>query len=290
MRLLLIHGRAQGKKNSEILSKEWVAALKEGYLKNGLEFSETIAVDVPFYGKKLDEFTQQASMPTSASVVAKGPGQDREYEQFLQSVLQEMKQNFELSDADVAQNYDGTDTAEKGIQNWAWVQALVRTIDKKFTRATDFTIETFLTDVYLYVNKPAVTRAIDTVVEKSLTSEPTIVVGHSLGSVVAYNVLCNNINNLNVVSFITVGSPLGIKMISSKLGLLKNPSPANGWYNAYDERDVVALNPLDNKYFPTTPEIVNNNSVKNQTDNRHGIAGYLNDSNIAAQIAKFLDG
>jgi len=46
----------------------------------------------------------------------------------------------------------------------------------------------------------------------------------------------------------------------------------------------VALNPLNDEFFPTQPEIINSNHVKNQTENRHGIVGYLNDKLVAQQI------
>ena len=84
---------------------------------------------------------------------------------------------------------------------------------------------------------------------------------------------------------ITVGSPLGLRAISSKLGIAENPAGKDGWYNAYDERDIVALNPLDDTFFPADPAIVNNNKVRNKTDNRHGIIGYLNDKDVATIIA-----
>ena len=57
-----------------------------------------------------------------------------------------------------------------------------------------------------------------------------------------------------------------------------------------DDRDIVALNPLDAEYFPADPSIVNNDRVRNKTDNRHGIVGYLNDREVAAQIAAAVAG
>jgi hypothetical protein len=84
--------------------------------------------------------------------------------------------------------------------------------------------------------------------------------------------------------FITVGSPLGIRTISSQLGVLKYPPADLLWYNAYDERDIVALNPLKDPWFKTDPSISNYDQVHNQTDNRHGIVGYLNDPTVAKCI------
>jgi len=63
----------------------------------------------------------------------------------------------------------------------------------------------------------------------------------------------------------------------------------SGWYNAYDERGVVALNPLSKKYFDITPEIENKDDVRNHTDNRHGIEGYLDDKDVAREIYEALN-
>jgi hypothetical protein len=288
MRILMIHGRAQGGKDHDQLKAIWIKTLKEGFQTAGIPFPGGIQFDFPFYGNKLDEFTVQARLPTPDEIVAKGAGQDLEFEQFMQSALDEMKNRAAISDDEVTAEMDGAALQEKGIQNWGWVQAIARVIDKHLTAASEFTIETFLKDVFLYVNKPAVTKGINKIIEAELTDQPTLVIGHSLGSVVGYKCITNNLDKLNLVKYITVGCPLGFKAVSSKLGLLLNPGGINGWYNAYDEHDVVALNPLDNTYFPTDPAIVNNNRVKNRTDNHHGIIGYLDDVEVAKQIAAAL--
>ncbi len=44
------------------------------------------------------------------------------------------------------------------------------------------------------------------------------------------------------------------------------------------------LYPLDASNFPVSPAIENNSAVKNHTDNRHGIAGYLDDATAAKRI------
>ena len=147
----------------------------------------------------------------------------------------------------------------------------------------------FLTDVYIYINTPAVTKSINKIVEAKLTDEPTIIVSHSLGTVVAYRVILDNISKINLHKFITIGSPLGMSAISSKLSPLTNPCNDDDWFNAYDERDVVSLNPLDDEHFPIDPEINNFNGVDNHTDNRHGIIGYLNDETIASEIIEALN-
>jgi hypothetical protein len=50
---------------------------------------------------------------------------------------------------------------------------------------------------------------------------------------------------------------------------------------------ILVLYPLDNINFAVAPPTENFQDVKNHTDNRHGIIGYLDDATIAGRI---LDG
>jgi hypothetical protein len=54
---------------------------------------------------------------------------------------------------------------------------------------------------------------------------------------------------LQIPLLITVGSPLGIRAVRDQFRPLRYP-PVDGWYNAFDPRDVVALYPLDGENFP----------------------------------------
>jgi hypothetical protein len=87
------------------------------------------------------------------------------------------------------------------------------------------------------------------------TLGPTIVVAHSLGSVVAYNMLRADARALSVPLLTTIGSPLGIRAIRDQFLPLSFPAHVQAWYSAYDPRDVVALYPLDNDNFPVTPAV-----------------------------------
>ena len=69
---------------------------------------------------------------------------------------------------------------------------------------------------------------------------------------------------------------------------LKMPEGVSGWFNAYDDRDVVALRALDSSTFPITPPIRNKADVNNHTTNRHGIVGYLDDAEVARWICEAL--
>jgi hypothetical protein len=288
MRLLLVHGIAQGGKNPADLEKAWIDTLREGYKAANLAFPASLSVDFPYYGDALDARVASSKLPLPQQITPKGGEAPSAYEEFVRSSLAEMKESADISDAEVAAEAGPIPATEKGIQNWRLTQALARVIDKRFPRFTSTTIERYLRDVFLYVSNRSVTREINAIVEAKLTDEPTVVIGHSLGSVVAYRVLVEQGAKVKLRRFITVGSPLGIRTISSNLGVLKYPAADVNWYNAYDEGDVVALNPLRDPWFKTDPAVTNYNRVKNITDNRHGIVGYLNDVTVARCVAEAL--
>lgn len=288
MRILFIHGRAQGGKDSDELKRIWLQTLEAGLSAAGESLPPGVEFDFPYYGDKLDAFAAAADLPTPDDVIAKGTGKDPAFEAFMQSALTEIYEGADLPESEVeAEMGDDADVREKGPQNWRWVRAIARTVDRRFARGSSWTIERFLRDVYLYVNSPGVTRGINAVVEEKLTDEPTVVVGHSLGSVVGYWVIQNNLPALHLCRYVTIGSPLGMRAIASRMGVPDNPAE-HGWFNGYDPADIVALNPLDQRHFPTDPAIDNHGGVVNGTDNRHGIVGYLNDAKVAAAIVEGL--
>ena len=288
MRLLLVHGIGQGGQKAEDLEKTWVDTLKLGYQNANLPFPDPLLVDFAYYGDALDARVERSKLPLSQQIIPKGGEAADPYEDFLRGSLEEMKEGANISDADVAAEAGPIPAAEKGIANWRLTQAIARLIDKRHPRFTSDTIERFLREVYLYVANRSVEREINAIVAAKLTSEPTVVIGHSLGTVVAYKVLVEQGAKVKLRRFITVGSPLGIKTISSKLGVLKYPPAELNWYNAYDDGDIVALNPLVDPWFKTTPAITNYGGVQNPTDNQHGIIGYLNDVTVARAVAEAL--
>jgi hypothetical protein len=108
---------------------------------------------------------------------------------------------------------------------------------------------------------------------------------------VSYLVLKAN-SSFQVKKLITIGSPLGYHSLRPYLQepLIMPQCIQNGWFNAYDDGDYVALNPLDKVHFNINPEIENKKDVRNLTSNRHGIKGYLNDSEVAKKIYEALIG
>ncbi|GLH78109.1 MULTISPECIES: hypothetical protein [unclassified Bradyrhizobium] len=281
MRVLFVHGRSQEHNNPETLKAKWLEALNNGLNKAGLALPAGVVFDFPFYGDRLDHFVRQFELPADPAIAPKGSPAFDEYAEFRRQIANEMRLRVGISDAEV-QAQLGSAPAEKGLQNWKWVQAIVRLIDRRITTISQGTIEVFMRDVFLYTQRDSVRNAIDSIVADLLAQETSVVVGHSLGSVVAYNVLKARFTPLP--AYVTVGSPLAIRAIRKSVTPISNPFGINGWYNAYDPRDIVSLYPLDTNNFDVDPSIINIGTVNNYTDNRHGITGYLDDANVAKAI------
>lgn len=287
MRLLLVHGRAQEGKSSALIQQQWMSALKRGFAQSGLPLPADLKVSAPFYGDKLAELLAQRHLPPADNVATRGGAADDGYAAFLEEVAGQLSSDDKVTHREI-ENEMGPSPQERGVQNWAWVQAILRIIDRRAPGVSEYSIGLLLRDVYVYVNDGPVRRAINKIVAAELTDEPTVVIGHSLGSVVAYEVLRQDANNA-VAQFVTVGCPLGIRAIRQRLATpLTMPDGVKGWYNAYDPRDVVALYPLDQENFGIKPPIANHPLVNNHTDNRHGIDGYLDDAGVVEKIARAL--
>lgn len=239
-------------------------------------------MELPFYGDLLDSYTKAAGVPLTSDIQARGSKQDDEFLVFQAQFAEEIRLKAGITDEQVDAEY-GNNPQPRGPLNWAWVQAILRAIDKYGGGTNQATLETFTRDVFLYTTRAGVRDEINRIVSRKLTEQPTVVVGHSLGSVVAYSVLRNDTRNLKVPLLATVGSPLAVRAVRDQLRPLRSP-PVDAWYNGFDTRDVVALYPLDDDNFPMSPSIENYGKVQNSTDNRHGISGYLNDSDVAKHI------
>jgi hypothetical protein len=105
-----------------------------------------------------------------------------------------------------------------------------------------------LKQVRMYMSDPAKRGEIQARLVNCIGDDTRIVIGHSLGSVVAYEVIAAH-PEWNVKVLITLGSPLGIhNIIFERLtppprgGVGVWPGKIKHWVNIADRGDVVALN------------------------------------------------
>ena len=130
-----------------------------------------------------------------------------------------------------------------------------------------------------------------------------MLIGHSMGTIIAYDVLKKHINDISIDTFVTMGSPLGLPVITAKImkehgGKSELTVPNNikkNWFNFSDLEDRVAINfDLSDDYAPSNSgikitdfEIYNNYEINNEK-NPHKVYGYLRSSQLAQKIDEFL--
>jgi len=161
----------------------------------------------------------------------------------------------------------------------AWKQeALMRLSESRFFAGwAERMFVGALKQVVAYVNDPDMRRDMRQRVEEQVADDTRVMVGHSLGSVIAYEALCAH-PEWPVTHLVTLGSPLGIpNVIFDRL----DPVPVNGrgvrppgiesWTNIADQGDVVALRKELDPIFdgPVTDVLVHNGP------DAHSIVPYL---------------
>ncbi|SHN43659.1 hypothetical protein [Cryptosporangium aurantiacum] len=172
------------------------------------------------------------------------------------------------------------------------------------TGAPEWVIEEFLDDVAYYLEVPAIRRTVLDVVRKAVLDarqvhDDVILVSHSLGTVVAYDLFADLPADVRVRLLVTAGSPLGYPIVQKNLrpaasrGMPHVPriQPATdvAWVNAYDVRDFVALvHPLGPRFDDGRTAI--RDEVTHNASDPHSIADYLSDPDIAGPIGAAASG
>ncbi|MBX5451441.1 hypothetical protein [Thermogemmatispora sp.] len=153
----------------------------------------------------------------------------------------------------------------------------------------------FVSDVDLYLHNAALRAQVMGRVLALLRQQADrsiIVVAHSLGTVVAYDVL-NTHREIPIAAFITLGSPLGLSPFIYQELLppvppgQKHPFPTNvaTWHNFYDPNDIVALVSGLAPLFPGPPgQAVICTPVQNNPSDPHSLTGYLIQRAVAQAI------
>lgn len=166
-------------------------------------------------------------------------------------------------------------------------------------------------DLGLYARDSEKRRAVCETLAKVLTdcqekSKDVILVSHSMGTVIAYDVLTDlasfQLPNMCVEHLVTLGSPLGIefveKIVRKGEGQLRVPECVDKWDNFSDPRDPIAKFDaiLGSDYKASTREVsvsdtlVINSYCSDGRPNYHKIYGYLRAPEISHCIARFLRG
>lgn len=162
--------------------------------------------------------------------------------------------------------------------------------------AGEVLIETFLSDVYKYFRDNEVQRKIDKRLTDTLDgiNEPFILVSHSLGTVIAWKVLSTYQRRLEIPTFITLGSPLGMEVLKDELkksmGIkqFNKPPCVTRWYNFADPLDMVAADKtVSDEYLGRLIKdklVFNPDTFKPGVYGSHSFTGYLSTNEVRKEV------
>jgi hypothetical protein len=189
-----------------------------------------------------------------------------------------------------------------------------------YTAVTDLIIRRYFRDLDIYYSKQCQDRnqcmsPAKEVIREELARilrkyrrRDILLIGHSMGSIIAYDALTYSVPDVKIHTLVTMGSPLGLPPIMIKILAEQQKKPkkhitsrtpeniTTAWYNFSDLRDRVATDDsLSDDYTansrhirPVDAPVYNNYEYKGNS-NPHNIYGYLRTPELAHVIDGFLN-
>jgi hypothetical protein len=272
VRVVGIHGIAQEYRGPNTLKADWISALQDGMTIARADQPDQDDLDMVFYGELFRPAGSKAAVipPYTAADVADG------FEKDLLEVLR----------LGVMGSSDPGATTKARVP--AGVQKALYFLSQSpfFAGMTERFIIGLIKQVHAYLTDASVRAGIQRRVAEAITPGTAVLIGHSLGSVIAYEAVCAHPEW--DLSLVTLGSPLGIRNLVFECLL---PPPVNGrgyyppgvaaWTNIADAGDVVAL---EKNLAPLFGDQVNDVLVHNGSK-AHDVKPYLTAAQTGRAVA-----
>ncbi len=299
-KILLIHGINNQGKSEEIIRSSWGDALRKGAVAAGMSIPDDVTFHAAFYGDLLHEETE-SWVKSGPAVTPMGPDAlDSDYvDDRIAELYIEYQRGNGISDAQVALALDPGDEPlsakrmAKGVHK-KWLKAIARALESILPDRGKAVARQFLRQASAYLQKPGLKARIDAKVREQLfdslrTDEEVVVIGHSLGSVIAYDLLRRLHSVVGCRLLLTCGSPLGVNVVKVGIGPPLRCLPnVKHWLNVSDEEDFVALHPeLTVKSFGCD-QVHNMADVDNGVEDAHDVLRYLAHPAVFRELRKAL--
>ncbi len=138
-------------------------------------------------------------------------------------------------------------------------------------------------------------------------NDDIMLISHSMGTIIAFDVLTFLAPFLNIHTFVTIGSPLGLPIVISKIAaeqkhmntsenyMVTPPGIQKNWYNFADICDTVAFDyhladnfPKNSNGVQPVDFLVKNNYEANGVPNHHKSFGYLRTTEFSKILNEFI--
>jgi hypothetical protein len=261
--LLGVHGIGQEQLGRHQILERWTPALADGLERAAGRSVRRPDLDLAFYGHLFFPVPPEgkgAPPPLDPTMLA-----DLDDEEIAE--LTEAVAEF-VAPADLAAADAGYAEVDKALgQLPVRVLNLIGAVERRFPPASGVLCLGTLRQVRRYLHDPQLKAEVDKITAGAAAGA-TVVIGHSLGSVVAYELLRQHPGH-SVKLLLTIGSPLGLRMVRSRLqaGEL---GPVH-WVNVRALNDPVTAAGALNQWYPGVTE---SQPVKNGKDS-HAASHYL---------------
>ncbi|KQO64088.1 hypothetical protein ASF22_21615 [Methylobacterium sp. Leaf87] len=243
-----------------------------------------------YYGDRLYTWTKG----DAANPVAMGLTVENDELDFLAKTLDEIASANALDEDEIEALAYAATVAEgtQAIAQSSWIGrravAIVSLLERISPARGQFAARV-VREAYIYLANPGARKEIDDIVRPRIGSGELVIVSHSLGTVVAFNLLRELASagaDVQIPLLVTLGSPLGLHEVKKQVGgAFAIPRNVTRWMNFYDKGDPVTLGrALATSFAAGIVDTV----VDNNTDNAHSIAGYLDDKQLIDILAAVL--
>ena len=256
-----IHGIGQQQGGRNQLLATWQVAMNDGVERaKGRDWPKP-SMDLVYYG---DFFLDPSDNKGTTSTL---PDFDADMLDFLERLQEEIVDPNEPVDLEAAsKGMTRLPTPVAGLASW---------LERRFGVASKLLFFGDLTQVRRYQRDDSLAKGVLDRTREIIAASPRLLIGHSLGSIVAYEALCL-LPNHGVRTLMTVGSPLGLRSIREALRrdarqqIPYLPPGVVRWVNIYDKRDPVALAGGLARHWPDVADETVDNG-----DQPHSINRYL---------------
>ncbi|MDX8055613.1 hypothetical protein SK571_40085 [Lentzea sp. BCCO 10_0798] len=258
-----IHGIWNNRSARAQMHEEWLAAITRGLKNVRSAHTDTLTFESAFYGHEYND------------------GKASDDPHYTEADLDEGFET-EFAEAMAATLPDETD-GHKGGRD-----ALIRLVNCDLAEGVMSRLVGFIKQVRRYLEDDEFRRLVHAEVSNAMETRPQVVIGHSLGSVIAYDWLQRNRPD-EPPALITIGSPLGYETIRKQLHQPMDrsrwPDGARTWTNIAAGLDPVALvKDLAPLFHPDIEDL----PCTNRLPNPHSALQYLDNVWTSKRIDKAL--
>ncbi len=294
-RLVFIHGINNELNSRDQIETMWANALSSSEKYAGENWLDGVEIRTAYFADLLAQETADWEKVNASGTRMSADAPDEDYaDEDIAALYLEIQEALGITDDQIAAELDPEDKLPAATRMAAgvhkkWLKAIARTLEKVAPGGGRGLAKLFLEQAAAYLHKPQTFDKVnDTVRDQVLQGlgdgSRTVIVGHSLGSVISY-VLLRQMRNVEMPLLVTLGSPLGIGIVKKRIGpVYVRPPSIQRWVNGADREDFVALYPvLDDRSFGPA-KVENFAELDNGHQDAHSVERYLQHSPVSGAI------